>query len=136
MPSDVGIVRTYLDALRREDVDSARALLSPDVVLDMSGSDIPERGIYEGFAGIEKFAASWGEAWESYWLEVKHLIEVPGGRVLSLVEEHGRSTSGVELHGQRTADLYTLESGRIVRIYEYPTWETALSALDLPEPTG
>jgi ketosteroid isomerase-like protein len=127
------IVRTYLNALRRGDGSAARAFLDPQVVLDMSGSDIPERGIYEGFAGIERFAASWNEAWESYHLDVKHLIDLEDGRVLSLVEEHGRSRSGVELHGQRSADLYTLSGGKIVRIYEYPTWEVARAELGLTD---
>jgi ketosteroid isomerase-like protein len=131
--ADTEMVRTYLDALRRGDAASARALLDPAVVLDMSGSDIPERGIYEGFDGIERFAASWNEAWESYHLDVKHLIDLEDGRVLALVEEHGRSRSGVELHGQRSADLYTLGGGRIVRIYEYPTWEVALQAVGLDD---
>jgi ketosteroid isomerase-like protein len=134
VPSNLEIVGAYLEALERGDRAASRAFMDPAIVLDMSGSDIPERGVYEGLAGIERFAASWNEAWESYGLEVKHVIEVPPDRVLTLVEEFGRSNSGVELEGQQTADLYTLRDERIVRVYEFPTWTAALDALGLSRP--
>jgi ketosteroid isomerase-like protein len=131
--AEVEIVRAYLDALTRGDRDVARGYLDPNVVLDMSGSDVPERGIYEGVSGIERFAASWNEVWESYYQEVKHLISVGDGVVLSLAHEHGRSASGIEVHGQEIAGAFTVRAEKIVRVYEYPSWRAALDAFGLAD---
>jgi ketosteroid isomerase-like protein len=133
VPDDVDVVRRYLDALKRGDRAAARQLAAAELVLDLSGSDIPEPGVYEGAEEVERFVASWNEVWETYYQDVEHLIPVEEGRVVSLAREHGYSRSGVEVHGQEIAAAYTVSDGKIVRVREYPTWRAALAAFGLDE---
>jgi ketosteroid isomerase-like protein len=74
----------------------------------------------------------WLGAWESYTAEAEELIDA-GDQVVVVHHEHGRGRgSGAEVDN-RSANLFDVRNGKIVRRRPFPDRAEALEAVRLSE---
>jgi ketosteroid isomerase-like protein len=127
---NVEIVRRIIDAAHRGDWKAAMTGYDPAVVLDQSR--VPGGGVYHGHEGVREFYARWIGAWDDFGIELKRLIDA-GDHVVDINEVTGKGRdSGVPVKMQ-SANVWTVERGRVVRHVGYPTVPEALEAAGLSE---
>jgi ketosteroid isomerase-like protein len=78
--------------------------------------------------------ASWRsfrEAWAEFYPHAEELRELDDRRVLALIRRHGRGkTSGLELEA-KSAHLFEISDGKVVKFIHYWDRERALADLGL-----
>ena len=127
---NVEIVRRIIEAAQRADWDAAMSGYDPAVVLDQSR--MPGGGVYHGHDGVREFYGGWVASWEDFRIESERLIEA-GDQVIDINEVSGKGKgSGVAVK-MRTANVWTIERGRVVRHVGYPNAAEALKAAGLSE---
>jgi ketosteroid isomerase-like protein len=112
------IVRRMYDAFIGGRWDEQTSLFSPDVVVDLSRSGIPDVGVYHGREGLQEGWRRWRGVWGEYDVEVDDVIEF-GDRVLALTSVRATSKGQglrTELEG---ADLFRVRDGLIVEFAIY-----------------
>src|SRR2546423_7442077 len=78
--SDVDRIRDFNDAVARADVDSAAALLHPDVVWEHNlGAGTPEEGVYRGQESVTRLLGRLVEGWAYQRPEPDDIREVDAG---------------------------------------------------------
>ncbi len=124
---NVEIVRRYIDAWNRRDIDAVLAMLDPEFEIDLSRSRAPYQGIYRGLAEAR---ARWEDMWDTWGdirldLESAEFIEADD-RVVAIVPARllGKQ-SGVELTG--TAAIVCTMRGPKIRRHE--VWQSRAEAL-------
>jgi ketosteroid isomerase-like protein len=127
---NVEIVRQIYDAAARRDAATVLALYDPEVEWDFSRGGVggmQEPGLYRGHEGIQSLFRQWYEAWESVEDDCEELIN-GGEHVVSVVTRRGRGrASGAEVEAH-AAGVWTIRSGRVVRVVWFPTRAEALEA--------
>jgi ketosteroid isomerase-like protein len=126
---NVEVVRTLMDAGRRDDLPAALACIHPEVEF------IPLRagteGVYHGHAGVEKFWADNRETFERF--EPNYELRDLGDRVLAWGTIHVRGRgSGVEMDIP-TGGIFQLRDGKIIGWHDYGSKEKALEAAGMQE---
>jgi ketosteroid isomerase-like protein len=117
----------FADAITRGDRDDALAVCHPQVELD-SMLGISGRA-YAGHDGILEYFDDVESAWEHWTVEVERAVEGADGRVAIVMTMHARGKgSGLTL-AARTAHIWTLEDGRLLRNELYRDPELALRDL-------
>jgi len=103
----------------------------PDFAWDMSTfRGWPERQTYPGIEGARQFIAEWGDAWESWEIEIEDLLD-GGDRIVAIVRQRGRAKAtgaSVEMH---FAQVWTIRDGLQVRMEMYASPEEALEDVGL-----
>jgi ketosteroid isomerase-like protein len=129
---NVEIVRAMRDAYNRGDRDAALKDMSPDFELDMSRSmGLPQqRGIFK-LDQLRQFWDELVETWESLRMEAEDFIEA-GDLVIVPQTAYARGRYGIEVRS-RTAVVYTIRDGAIVRMTMYQELDDALEAAGLSE---
>jgi ketosteroid isomerase-like protein len=108
---------------------------APEIVWDMSPSDIAGLGIYHGHDEVRSFFEDWFstfpfDEWEQ---ELEDLIDCGDQVVVALTRQRGRgSASGVSVELEY-AQVVTLRESKIVRVVVYTDREQALEAVGLSE---
>lgn len=121
--------RRFADAITRGDRDSALAVCHPEVELD-SMLGISGRA-YHGHDGIHEYFDDIASAWEHWTVEVKRVVEAADGRVVIVMTMHARGRgSGADLAG-RTAHVWTLRDGKLLRNQLYRDPQQALQDVGL-----
>ena len=85
--------------------------------------------------GLEGFVKSWRdwlEPWESYYIEAEEFIDV-GDEVVSLSRVLGKTTRDAVAVEHRPAAVWSIRSGKIIRVRCYLDREEALEAVGLDE---
>jgi ketosteroid isomerase-like protein len=92
-----------------------------DMSLDAFDDDIewdaavfPDGAVEHGHEGIRRFLRRWLGTWEEYRFEVEQVFDA-GDRVLAFVRERGYGRGSDVPMDIRTAMLFTLRGGKIVR---------------------
>jgi ketosteroid isomerase-like protein len=130
---NIELIRRVNDSFIAGDWDEALSAYSENVELDTTR--MPGGGIYRGPEGAREYFIGWLGAWDNFHAERLDLIDT-GGTVVLLSRMSGTGKgSGAEVT-MRTADVFTLEDGRIVRHVGYPDAAEALADLGLSEPSG
>lgn len=125
------IVKGLLRAAEHGDWDAAMEGYDPAVELDQTR--FPDGGTYKGREGVRRFYEKWFGAWEEFRVESQGVLEVPDGRVVSLIRVSGRGKeSGVEVT-MEAADVFTLRDGKVIQMTGYPIRTEALEAVGLSE---
>jgi ketosteroid isomerase-like protein len=128
---NVEFVRARVDAFNRGDRDAALKDLAPDFELDMSRAIGPDlRGVY----GPDEVGQVWDdmvEPFESFRFEPEEFIEA-GDQVIVVATANARARDGIEVTA-RTATIYTIREGAIVRMCMYQRRQDALKAAGLSE---
>ena len=123
------VARRFADAITRGDRDSALAVCHPEVELD-SVLGISGRA-YHGHDGINEYLDDVASAWEHWTVEVEQVVEAQDGRVVIVMTMHARGRgSGLTLTA-RTAHIWTLRDGRLLRNQLYREPEQALRDLGI-----
>jgi ketosteroid isomerase-like protein len=129
---NVEIVRQAYEAFNLRDLDALAELAEPDWVMDWSRSIGPQRGVYQGRAGVEAWIGAISEAFESF--EIVPLEYVGAGdRIVVPTRVKGRGRgSGVVVDAEGVT-LWELERGKVARLTLYETRREALEAAGLKE---
>jgi ketosteroid isomerase-like protein len=125
----VETVRTAIDAFNRGDLEAMLKIgYAGEFEYDWSRSMGPNRGIFRGAEGFMEFVNDQWSTFESVTLEAHDFIP-RGNYVVVPTTTHGRGRQGVPVTA-RSAQLYTFEDGRLVRIalYQDPTEALAAAA--------
>lgn len=127
---NVEIVRRCCEAFDQGDYEAALELLAPDVEYDLSHS--PDGGVYRGHDGVREAFRIWMGTWNDYRQVRDEPIDA-GDEVILPVREYGRGKgSGIAME-RPTYGVWTMRSGKAVRIRFYSTMAQALEAVGRPE---
>ncbi len=127
---NVEIVRAFLEAFERRDLDEASEFLAPDVESVRPG--LPGGRTYTGVDGMRSAWLDWLAPWASYRIEIEEAIDC-GDRVLLLVNNFGRLEGSAQEVAMATAGVYTFRDGKIARWEIYSDRAEALKAVGLEE---
>ena len=78
-------------------------------------------------------AASWGQNFDEYRLEVKRVVDLNGDRALALVYQRGRIKGTGNPMEQAIGWIVELVDGQLARVDVYFSWEAGLEAAGLRE---
>ena len=128
------MVRRAWEAWERRDMDALFEFYAPDIVWDMSHSDVPEQGVYHGHDGVRTFFQDWAfEPFDEYYAHAEQFWDA-GSCVVVRVRQGGRGRgSGAPVEMPRVWQVYDLRGGKAVRVAVYPTEREALDAVGLRE---
>jgi uncharacterized protein len=122
-------VAGFADAITRGDVDAALAVCHPEIeflsVLAVSGR------AYVGHAGIRQYFEDVASAWAEWRVEVHRVVSRPDGRVAILMTMHVRGKESGAVLSERTAHVWTLRDGRLLRNEPFRQPDDGLRALDV-----
>jgi ketosteroid isomerase-like protein len=122
--------RLFSEAITTLNPDAAVAICDPEIefrsVLGIGGR------AYTGHTGIRQYLDDVESAWAQWSVEVDRITEAGDGRVAIVMTMHARGKgSGASLH-ERTAHIWTLRDGRLLRNQPFREPHEALQALGLP----
>jgi ketosteroid isomerase-like protein len=130
---NVEIVRRIFDAWEQQDPVSALSALDPEVEWDLTHHNWPGPQKYYGHEGVAEVLAEWISPFSHYELRAERYIDAGNDKVVAVQVERGtHSDSGVEID-RRTASVYTLRQGKVIRIEHFLDHESALEAAGLRE---
>lgn len=123
--SAVDVVRAYFDAWNRRDLDALVATLDPGIEWERS-AEFPDGRILHGMNAVSEFVRSMFEVFSHIAVELERCTEAAPNSVVVV----GSTRFRAELSGVETSAtwvrVYTMHSGRIVRIRPYASLEEAL----------
>jgi ketosteroid isomerase-like protein len=127
---NVEIVQRTTDYFNDTGAPGPMELYDPELIFTTRG-DVGGAETYKGHRGLVDATASFGEIWTQV---TAHIIELLGTTdvVVSVIRFHLRSQAGVDLEVVE-AWAYWLRGGKIHRIEQHPTRESALEATGLSE---
>lgn len=128
---NVEVARRAISAYNRRDFEALRAINDPDVELDWSESRGLEAGVYEGLEAVMRFFQDFMTTFERIHIEPDRFIE-HGDLVVVPNVAHLRGRDGIETVA-RSAFVFEIRSGRVVRLRLYQETREALEALGLRE---
>lgn len=125
---NVDVVLDQFRAVNERDFGRAMSLYDEDVRLEVDRDALMEWGTFEGREAVGEWFGNWFATFEpGYHFEFDETRDL-GDDVLLIASHSGRGrTSGVEVSG-RTAYLYTVRDGKIVRARLFADREAALKA--------
>jgi ketosteroid isomerase-like protein len=132
---NVEIVREFVSlmdfAVRGDQSPRLLDLTAPEVQIDMSRRIFnPE--VYEGHAGLHRLVRDVQDVWEGFSVTPERFVDA-GERVVVIMTRHGLGReSGVDVE-QRTAGIWTVKDGQVVRVETDIDPQEALKAVGLPE---
>jgi ketosteroid isomerase-like protein len=130
MPDNVGLVKHVLDAVNRADVDAVLESFCDDFEFDFSNSRGPLSGVYQGRDGARDFLTSFFEPWASLEFEPEEIIELEGGRMLTVTPFRARGhESGIDV-AAKGATVWTLRDGKVAGLTFYQSKDEALEAIN------
>lgn len=126
---NVEVVRRSLDAYARRDEMVLRRIVDVDFELDWSRSIGWLAGVYRGIDEALRFYAGYFEAFREIVVRPDCFIHT-GDLVVVPNEAHQRGRGGIEVTA-RSCLVFTLRSGKLLRICLYQDTEEALEAAGL-----
>lgn len=121
--------RRFADAVTRADREAAVGVCHPEIefrsVLGISGR------AYSGHEGIRQYFDDVESAWARWAVEVERIAEGADGRVAIVMRMHARGEGSGATLAERTAHIWTVSEGRLLRNEPYREPEAALRALGL-----
>jgi ketosteroid isomerase-like protein len=111
--------------------ESLRPISSPDVVMEMSGSDDSFVGVYHGLDGIRAGWVDWLESFERVHMRFES-FEEHGDNVITYVQQIGITRhGGVEVE-QPSAAVWKFRDGAIYKVEFHLDREKALASAGEP----
>jgi ketosteroid isomerase-like protein len=106
-------VLVFAEAITRGDIEAALEVCHPDIeflsVLAVSGR------AYVGHSGIRQYFTDVASAWSEWRVEVHRVAPVPDGRVAIVMTMHVRGKGSGAMLSERTAHIWTLQGGLLLR---------------------
>ena len=119
-------MKKAIDAFNRRDTEAMLELATDDFVYDWTRSNAPNRGTYRGLDGIREFTADQWSAFDEVRIEPSEYL-ARGRHVVVPATVHGLGRGGVSVNA-RSAQLFTFDGDRLVRITLFQGREEALAA--------
>jgi ketosteroid isomerase-like protein len=120
----------FAHAITNGDRDAALAVCHPEMeflsMLGISGRS------YVGHDGIREYFNDIESAWAEWSVEVERVQEGPDGRVAIVMTMHARGKGSGATLADRTAHIWTVADGKLLRNALYREPEEALRELGLP----
>jgi ketosteroid isomerase-like protein len=130
---NVEAVRGFIEASGRGDLDALMAALDPTVEWTPVESD-PDFAVHRGHDDVRGWLVEWAEALPDMRWEADRILDAGGEVVVALVRAVGRgAVSGLDVETPAYGTVFTVRSGKIVRIEEYADRKQALEAVGLRE---
>jgi ketosteroid isomerase-like protein len=127
MRDSLETLRALYAAYNRRDFDSAVHYAHPEIELRPALTEVDVEPHYRGHAELRRFFETITEAWETYLVEPKELIEIAPDRILAVELWHARSRAGLEFEIE-LIDVFTFRDRLITRIDGYTDKSEALAA--------
>jgi ketosteroid isomerase-like protein len=130
---NVELVRAWIDALNRGEVDAVLKDATPDFELDFSRAIGPQRGVF----GLTEVGGIWDyftDAFESVRIEPHEFIDA-GECVIVPWTAHMVGRDGIQVQA-RTTWTWTIREGAAKRLCMYQERDEALEAAGLSRPTS
>lgn len=124
--------RALYEGFSRRDRDAIIELLDHDFVADMSRSVGPEKGLYEGAAGLDRLLDAYWQALATFVITPTEMIERRDAVVVATKGRGVGRASGVEVNA-RAAHLLDFRGGKLVRWTAFQTLADALQAAPASE---
>jgi ketosteroid isomerase-like protein len=134
---NVEIVRMLAEGFQHRQHEQAFELYDPEIEWDssrMAERQPDNAGVYRGHDGVRAFWRDWLSAWSDLHFEVQELLDA-GDDVVLLISgqrQWGRR-SGIATEVPPYGMVFTVQSGKVVRVRAYPDQESALEAAGLSE---
>jgi ketosteroid isomerase-like protein len=124
---DVEVVRAMWDAWERRD-PSLFDLYTPDVVWDMTRSNVPGMGLYHGHEGVRAFFEEWLGAFDDFYAIIEDVIDAED-HVVFQVRQGGRGKgSGVNVEMPVYWQAFFVRDGKVARVEVHRDREEALAS--------
>jgi ketosteroid isomerase-like protein len=125
---NIEIVRCYVDAWNRRDLDAVLAVLDPEFEVDLSRSRAPYQGIYRRRSEVLGRWKDLWDAWDDIHLDLESAGFIAAGdRVVAIVPARLRGRqSGIALTGM-AAVVCTIRDAKIAR---HEMWQSRAEALE------
>jgi ketosteroid isomerase-like protein len=135
MSQIVELVRKVMDLMDLAERGERKLRLidyfAPDVEIDMSRRTF-NPDIYQGHAGLRRLSREVRDVWDGFWITPERFIDA-GERVVVIETRRGRGReSGVEVE-DRSAVIWTVREGQVVRMETDLEPKQALKAVGLQE---
>jgi ketosteroid isomerase-like protein len=129
---NVEVIRRIFEAFNSEDVERVVALTHPALEVEIPPEISAEPDTYRGPDGMRRYLSSFQDAMDEIRFEPERLWDVGQSVVVALrLTAKGRQTAiRVE---QRSAGVWTIRNGKVIRVRVYASPSEALEAVGLPE---
>jgi ketosteroid isomerase-like protein len=135
--ANVALIEQIMEAHARRDWDEVFARYHPDIEWDESDNAILDlQRVCHGHDEVRQWLRDLNAAWEFVEYEQEGLIPA-GEDVVQLLRAHVRGrSSGVEMAGERYAQVWTIRDGLVVRLRYFQDRDEALRAVGLEHAAG
>jgi ketosteroid isomerase-like protein len=125
-------LRGMIEDFNAGGIDAALAHVHPELTWHAPPEWL-EKSVYTGHEGLRELAASWGQNFEEYRVDVEQAVELDDGRVFALLHQRGRiKDSGAHVE-QAIAYIAEFRAGLVTRVDVFFSWEAGLEAAGLRE---
>jgi ketosteroid isomerase-like protein len=123
----VEIVRQVFEAFNTEDIERILPFVHPDLEAEIPPEVSAEPDTYRGHSGMRRYFQTFQDAMDEIRFEPEQLWDVGESVVVALrLTAKGRQTAiAVE---QRTAAIWTIRDGKVIRVRAYASPSEALVA--------
>jgi ketosteroid isomerase-like protein len=129
---DVEVLRQLFDAFNSEDIERIVAFAHPELLIEIPPEISAEPDVYRGQDGMRRYFESFQDAMEEIRFHAERFWDAGQSVVVALrVEAKGRMTA-IPVQ-QRSASVWTVRDGKVIRIRAYPSPTDALEAVGLAE---
>ena len=128
---NVEVVRRGFEAINRGDPEGVVREMHPDIEWYPT-DDFAEAGPFRGHAGVRQLMELMLGTFDSFSIEPDELID-GGGKVIAPIHQTGRGkSSGIEID-VRYVLVFTMRSGKAIRVDSYYDRDQALAAAGLSD---
>jgi ketosteroid isomerase-like protein len=104
-----------------------------DDAVELDQSRMPDGGVYHGRDGMREFYRRWIGSWDHFEAQPLEFIDAGDAGVIALMQIRGIGKGSGAAVTMRSADVYTVARGKVVRHVGYPDASQALEAAGLRE---
>jgi ketosteroid isomerase-like protein len=127
-PENMQVVRQVLEAFNGEDIERILAFTHPDAEVEISPDVSAEPDTYRGHDGMRRYFQSFRDAMEEIRFEPEQLWSAGESVVVALrLTARGRQTA--ILVEQRSAGIWDICDGKVIRVRSYASPKDAFTAL-------
>jgi ketosteroid isomerase-like protein len=128
--ANVEIIRRFVEAFNRLDLDSTVGILDPEVELH-EWPEAPGARTYHGQDGAREALASWFDVWEWMHVEIEDILEAGDQRMLVTLHQRFKG-KGSELEVEaKSFNVFTVSDGKVTRMELFTDRDAALAAAGL-----
>lgn len=123
-------LRGMIEAFNDAGTEAALAYVHPEIAW-YAPPEWLERTVYNGHEGLRELAASWGQNFEDYRLDLERVIELEADRAIALLRQRGRIRGSGAPVEHAVAWIAEFQDGKAVRMDVFFSWEAGLEAVGL-----